>query len=192
MAEEWKPVPLEGYCRLYQVSSLGRIKSLDRQVIEKTGLKRPHKGRLITPKKSGAYLGVSFFSEGVGKRFYIHRLVAMAFIPNPFNKQFVNHLNFDCHDNRAENLEWVTPKENTAWSATAGRLKPGEVLRGAECKRSKLTDELVRELRLTWRPGISMRALARQYEITPAAIYKILRGSSWRHVEPSVAVNWSR
>ncbi len=192
MTEEWKPVPLEGYCHLYLVSSLGRIKSLDRQVVEKTGFMRLHKGKLLTPKKTGAYLGVSFFDGVSSKRFYIHRLVAMAFIQNPFNKQFVNHLNFDHRDNRAENLEWVTPKENTAWSAAAGRLKSGEVPRGAECQRSKLNDEMVREMRLTWKPGASMQELARQHEITPAAIYKILRGSSWKHVEPPVAVNWAR
>lgn len=185
-------MPIDGYCHLYLVSSHGRIKALDRYVTEKTGLKRFHAGRLITPKKTGAYLGVSLFEDGKGKRFYIHRLVAMAFIPNPFNKPCVNHRNFNACDNRIQNLEWTTYKENTDWSVAAGRITANLSPKGIDCPHSKLDNESVRTLRLTWTRGSSMQELVQKYGVSSAAIYKVLCGRTWKHVEPVIAVNWAQ
>lgn len=191
MKELWLPVPDVRFSDFYLISSEGRVKALDRVITEVTGLKRFHKGRTLTPKKSGLYLGVSLFSKPHLKRFYLHRLVAEAFIPNPLGKPHVNHINFDRHDNRACNLEWTTPAENTHHSYAAGRLASPSPVKGELQHSAKLTADIVQDLRFTWIPGSSITALAQKYGVTNHALYQVLRGRTWKHVAPSVAINWT-
>lgn len=63
-------------------------------------------------KQGRGYFYVDLYNNGKHKRFYVHRLVAEAFVENPNNKPFVNHKDGDTSNNKAENLEWVTPLEN--------------------------------------------------------------------------------
>lgn len=111
MAEEiWKDIPrYEGY---YQASSLGRIRSLDRDVFNK-GTKQHLKGkiRVASPDPDG-YLGLLLSKDGVNKSFRVNRLIALTFIPNPENKPEVNHKDLNKRNNRVENLEWCSRKEN--------------------------------------------------------------------------------
>lgn len=101
--EVWKDVI--GYEGLYQVSSLGRVKSLS---YDKTGQEKV--------LKQGIRLGypyVELHKRGYPKKKkQVHRLVAMAFIPNPEGKPYIDHINTQKDDNRVENLQWVTCKEN--------------------------------------------------------------------------------
>lgn len=102
MIEIWKDVPLDDFKEYYSVSSLGRIYS-----------KRTKK--ILLPKKSKAgYLRVAFSANGLYKNVSVHRMVAMAFIPNESNKPTVNHKNECKTDNRVENLEWATNAEQNA------------------------------------------------------------------------------
>ena len=110
--EVWKDI--KGYEGLYQVSNMGRVKSLGRTVSIKNGFKRAVRERILRPCTDGSgYLVVNFYN-GSGKRkaFLVHRLVCEAFHENSQNKPEVNHINEDKLDNRACNLEWVTRKEN--------------------------------------------------------------------------------
>lgn len=111
MEEIWKDVP--GYEGWYQVSNLGRIKSLSRYVDVREGVKI-HINERVKPhyiNKKG-YCQIGLCKDGIRKGFLVHRLVADAFIPNPQNKRTVNHINCDKSDNRIENLEWATYSEN--------------------------------------------------------------------------------
>lgn len=106
--EIWKPVV--GYEGLYEVSSYGRVRSLDRY----DGRGWWIKGRilkLIMDKKG--YLTVGISKNNHRQTFKVHRLVALHFIPNIENKPEIDHINTDKTDNRVENLRWVTPKENS-------------------------------------------------------------------------------
>ena len=107
MSEEWRDVV--GYEGLYQVSSEGRVKSLER----KDRLGRTVKERILKPGVVGSgYLMISLCTGGKQKMFSVHRLVCQAFHENPDNKPQVNHINEDKADNRACNLEWCTCKQN--------------------------------------------------------------------------------
>lgn len=101
MTEEfWKDI--KGYEGLYQVSNLGRVKSLKR------GSERILKPRV----KSSGYIEVVLYKNSKPKNIRVNRLVAQTFIPNPEDKPQVNHIDEDKTNNMVSNLEWVTAKEN--------------------------------------------------------------------------------
>lgn len=119
MIEIWKDIP--NYEGLYQVSNLGRIKSLGRKVnweFYNKPCARNHSERIINAEvaKNG-YKRVSLCKRGKRTRYNLHRIIAKAFIPNPDNLPTINHKNGIRTDNRLENLEWVSYRDNNlhAW-----------------------------------------------------------------------------
>lgn len=121
MQEEiWKPI--SGYEGIYEVSSIGRIKSLERI---KYG-NYLQKERILTlsyrnmSRAKGGYYTILLCKNKVNKRFLVHRLVAVTFLENKEKKSQVNHKNGIKKDNKVDNLEWVTPKENIQHSFRTG------------------------------------------------------------------------
>ena len=120
MKEVWKDI--EGYEGMYQVSNLGRVHSLDRYYT------RPHPRNGVPTKyfKHGTeivchvhrnvYVGVMLKVGGVKKNFMVHRLVAKAFVPGYFEGADVNHKDCNRQNNHADNLEWMTRRDNLKYN----------------------------------------------------------------------------
>ena len=114
-SELWKPV--KGYEGKYEVSSLGRIKSLNFNQKQYEKILKPY----INVRTKYAYVGLSKHCKL--KTMPIHRLVAEAFIPNPENKCDVNHKDCNRANNKVENLEWCTRSENIKYGIKYGNIK---------------------------------------------------------------------
>lgn len=162
--EIWKDV--EGFEGIYQVSSLGRVKSLKRKVKNKHGF-RTVEEKILKQASSNTckYLRVNL----VNKVKMVHRLVANAFIENPHNNKIVNHLNFDIYDNRFENLEWCNQLQNMKHSKLNGRMY------------SKLTERDVKDIKLLI-GFVTQNELAKRFNVTQGVISSIKRGDTWTHV----------
>ena len=109
--EIWKEI--SGYEGYFEVSNLGNFRSKDRVIRYKDNGTRLYPGKLLkTETIVEGYQRIVLMKEAIKKRYMCHRLVAQEFVPNPDNKPYVNHINGNKADNRAENLEWVTQSEN--------------------------------------------------------------------------------
>lgn len=183
--EEWKDLPgLEG---LYQVSSYGRIRSLDRRIAVGGHHKfRTYRGRIIKPGlHTGGYLTCQLGPPGKKTPAYVHRLVAAAFIEKPEGKPHINHRDFDRKNNRVENLEYVAAGENIRYSASQGRYaRPLSVkakTAGENNGNAVLTWEDVTEIRERHLAGgTTGSALAREFGVDKTLISSVIRGLSWK------------
>ena len=118
MQEIWKDI--KGYEGLYQVSNLGRVKKLKHTTFHSGGnqysrfnYKIEHKEKIVCSGDNGnGYRYMPLHNGQTSKNFYVHRLVAETFIPNPNNLPEVNHKDGDKTNNCTANLEWCTRKEN--------------------------------------------------------------------------------
>lgn len=122
--EIWKNI--EGYEGRYQISSHGRVKSLER-IANHIGGSRKVCERIMKSTRAGSkgkYRGVHLYKNRQPAQFLIHRLVARAFIPNPNNKSEVNHIDGNPSNNHVSNLEWCSPAENNQHAYKMGLKSP--------------------------------------------------------------------
>ena len=119
--EVWKDI--QGYEGLYQVSSFGRVRSLDRLIKSRYGNSRRIAGKIIKPNKIwSGYLRISLWREQKTEYKSVHRLVAETFIPNPENFPCVNHKDEVKSNNAVSNLEWCTWKYNANYGTRNERF----------------------------------------------------------------------
>lgn len=138
MEEVWKDI--KGFENIYQVSNLGRVRSLRRKIVYKNGAVREWDSFYLTPIRNWAgYCRVRLYNGGKTKLFSVHRLVADAFLQKSVNKTQINHKNGDRSDNMVCNLEWCSCSENLKHSYDKlGRKPPRLGLYGKDCPGSKL------------------------------------------------------
>lgn len=122
MIEKFKPV--QGYAGIYEISNLGRVKSLSRVVERKDGNTRTTKEKIIVPfnTKCGYHQIVLTNKDGVRKKHLIHRLVANAFLPNLNNLPIINHKDENKLNNRVDNLEWCSAYYNLRYGKMQAKL----------------------------------------------------------------------
>ena len=110
--EIWKSLDFLGYPD-YMVSNIGRVKTLDKYVNSSYGSKQLRKERILKLDKTKfGYLRINLQQNGKGRKFYVHRLIASAFLKNNNNLPYINHKDENKENNHVSNLEWVTQKEN--------------------------------------------------------------------------------
>lgn len=120
--EIWRDI--KGYEGLYQVSNLGRVKSLERYVKGIYGLRKVQQKIIsITRIRTNGYMQVHLTKNGIAKTYQVHRLVAEAFIPNPHNLPIVNHKDENKINNCVWNLEWCTYSYNLTYGNRLLKVK---------------------------------------------------------------------
>lgn len=167
IVEEFRPVV--GYEGHYEVSNFGKIISL------KDNKRLERKPSLV----GKGYLSLTVSKDGISKQFRVHRLVAIAFIPNPNNLPEVNHKNRIKTDNHINNLEWCTSKENTLHWVRSG----ANFSKGSEHHKTNLTDEIVLNIRHDFdNLNFNYTQLSKKYHVGLFAIRLIISNKSWKHL----------
>lgn len=167
--ERWLSVP--GYEGLYEVSSAGRVKSL------KSGRWRSGVKFLSWHYDRSRYPKVSLYRNGLGAKYRVHSLVALAFLgPRPTGMQ-VRHIDGDRNNPKLDNLGYCTQKENEA-----DKLVHGTRRRGSMCSNAKLHENDIPEIRRRISEGHKIKDIALDYGVLAQRITDIRRGRTWRHV----------
>jgi hypothetical protein len=189
---------IKGWEGKYAVTDDGRVWSHKRIIATKSRHgKDMHKScgglwlATNTTKDGKWYMSVVLGNKktGLRKGYKIHRLVAEAFIPNPKNLKEVNHKNGIKTDNRIENLEWCTRKQNLAHGYKISPLSKRNTQRGEKSWCHKLTSKQVEDIKVSlMNDVISMRKLAKIYGVSSPTIQGINHGLYWAHILPDMPI----
>ena len=176
--EKW--INIIGYENSYQVSSFGRVKSLDRKIVygEGNGQYHTKKSQILKPTLSGGYETVSLS----GKTFTIHSLVAKHFVKGYQEGFVVNHIDYNKTNNFYKNLEWITQKDNIKHNKTTLRGNFGESQKDAKLD----SDKVLRIKKLIEDNILSQNKIAKLFDVSPPTISDIKKGKKWNHVGKDV------
>jgi len=178
--EVWRPI--DGF-ENYMISNFGRVKSLTRYEFFKNHTKvsrRIRKSKILRFSfDSDGYIHYGLSKNGKGNTRKLHRLIAIAFIPNPENKPCINHINGIKTDNRIENLEWCTVMENNIHGIANGLIKPSF---GENNGQSKLNTIKVRIIKRLFN-DMSDSSIGKIFNMSSEGIRKIRIGKTWTHIK---------
>lgn len=177
--EKWKPIP--GYEGRYKASSAGRIKG----TVNRCNKNCPHVLKQYTHPTG--YLLVPLTVAQRTRWYRVHKLIMLTHEGIRPSGLQINHINGDKADNRFENLEYCTAKENTNHAHRLGLKKnflvpPEKRARGVRNKSSKLTEDQVRTIKAQLASGQRPCDIARHYHVSSATILDIRAGRSWYYV----------
>ncbi|AHJ87158.1 HNH endonuclease [Bacillus phage JBP901] len=145
----------------YEVSDLGRVK-------------HARKGNILRhTSSSGGYCQVGLCGSGKLKKYVIHRLVALAFIPNPENKPQVNHIDGNKQNNCLSNLEWVTVSENIIHAINTG-LNPIN---------TQMDEKVAVSIKKAYISGKTVQDIIKEFNLTKGTVINTLREKRWKHVK---------
>lgn len=180
--EEWRHVP--GYEGEFEASSFGRVRSVARRV----RTRGENKYRWIKSRIVGKNIGTSGYHRvTVCARKHqhesVHRMVAMAFVPNPCSLPCINHIDGDKTNNVPSNLEWCTHAYNMRHAFNTGLTPRKRLKKGDGSIASKLTSDDVREIKQRIRNGERVSDIANEYPVSKSALFEIKAGRSWGHIQ---------
>ncbi len=174
--EIWKDVV--GFEGFYQVSNLGRVRSRDRTIVNRLGIKQPWEGKMLNPCLAGRYALVQVCKNGTKKMAPVHILVAEAFLGERPDGLVINHIDGQRFNNSATNLEYCTVTQNNRHARAMGLNNA----HGQNHKRSKLKDVDIPVIRSRLLAGETQASIARDYGVDKLNISRISRRLIWAHV----------
>lgn len=167
--DEWWP--LAGYQGYYEINRKGQIRSL---------IKGRRQGQILREQSGGGpYKRIRLAKDGVVSNHYIHRLVALTFLPNPEELSQVNHKDGNHTNNCVDNLEWSSPSDN---QKHAYRVLKRTVTRGSKVGRSKLLEHEVAAIKRRIRQGETNASIACDFGVDGRTISEIKVGRTWTHI----------
>ena len=171
--DSWKPIMINGIYTSYEISDIGQVintktNTIKSQLVDKNGYRSVH-----------LYINGKRYSK------FIHQLVAQAFIPNPENKPYVNHINPDPSKNTVDNLEWCTQKENIQHCIDLGRK-----LTGDDCSFAKYSENQIRHVcKLLEEDKSSISEISKITNVHNAIIWNIKANISWKHISKDYKIS---
>jgi hypothetical protein len=176
MDERWVPVP--GYDGSYEVSSFGRVRSVDRCITTRHGVRKQLASVLQSPwMNRDGYLRVGLCNDGVRQKYRVHTLVLLAFVGECPDGMECRHLDGCKTNNKLSNLKWGTHLENCE-----DMEKHGKRSRGENHTSAKLTKKQVVTIRKQRTRGETLASLSDSFGVSTAQIRRIVDGVEWRHV----------
>jgi len=171
---------IEGYEGIYDIDTDGNVFSLARTVCNGRGFSKLKARMLKGGIGKNGYINIGLCKKGIVKSCRVHRLIAIAFIPNPENKPQVNHIDGNKQNNKVNNLEWVTDQENVTHAWKTGLADSC----GEKRFLSKLKESEVVEIRNIYAKGsISQHKLGKIYGVGASVICEIVNNKAWKHVK---------
>lgn len=191
--KRFKPIPImdgeiwaniEGYDGIYKISNYGRVKSSGKTVVikKKMNCTKVLREKLIKQRiDTRGYYAFKITHNGLYKNYNTHRLLALAFIPNPENKPEVNHIDGNKLNISLSNLEWATVKENAIHAFAIGLRKQGELHH-----RTRLSGANVLEILRMKTNGSTHSQLAEKFATSKGNIQSIVEKRSWKKLQSSI------
>lgn len=179
MPEVWKPIP--SYEGLYEVSNLGKVRSLDRKVFwERFQVYTTKHGKILKFKIDRAgYRRVTLYKDDKARHWYVHRLVLLAFVGLPQNNQECCHNDGSRTNNTLSNLRWDTKESNMKDTMKHG-TSYFSTQKGIKNANAKLNDKIVKEIRN--RSNENQYTLAKEYGVSQVTIWKVIAKKIWKHI----------